>query len=151
MKKHYLFYGSERYTQAIMRPIDAAIKARGEEVAWFFGGPGAEDLEPDDKLLTNVDAVKAWNPIAVITPNNLVPHFFPGVKVQTFHGFDAGKPRHIYIRGLFDIYCTTGPHDTRAFEGLAKQLQHFSVVETGWPKLDGFFQSLPADLLPVRE
>ena len=25
-----------------------------------------------------------------------------------FHGFDAGKPRHIYIRGFFDLYCTTG-------------------------------------------
>jgi len=111
MPKHYLFYGSERYTQAIIRPIEAAIRARGDEVAWFFGGPGAEDLTPQDKLLTTVEAVKAWNPIAVITPNNLVPHFFPGVKVQTFHGFDAGKPRHIYIRGLFDLYCTTGPRD----------------------------------------
>jgi CDP-glycerol glycerophosphotransferase (TagB/SpsB family) len=151
MKKHYLFYGSERYTQAIMRPIDAAIKARGEEVAWFFGGPGAEDLSPEDKLLTSVEAVKAWNPIAVITPNNLVPHFFPGVKVQTFHGFDAGKPRHIYIRGLFDLYCTTGPQDTRAFQALADRMKHFSVVETGWPKLDSFFKELPADLPPVRE
>ncbi len=151
MKKHYLFYGSERYTLAIMRPIDAAIKARGDEVAWFLGGPGAEDLGPHDTLLTSVEAVKAWNPIAVITPNNLVPHFFPGVKVQTFHGFDAGKPRHIYIRGLFDLYCTTGPQDTRAFEALAQKLRYFSVVETGWPKLDGFFQHLPAELPPVRD
>lgn len=151
MKRHYLFYGSERYTMAIMRPIDIAIKARGDEVAWFFGGPGAEDLGPDDKLLTTVDAVKAWNPIAVITPNNLVPHFFPGVKVQTFHGFDAGKPRHIYIRGLFDLYCTTGPQDTRAFQALANRMKHFSVVETGWPKLDSFFKELPAEFPPLRE
>lgn len=151
MPKHYLFYGSERYTQAIIRPIEAAIRARGDEVAWFFGGPGAEDLSPDDKLLTSVEAVKAWNPIAVITPNNLVPHFFPGVKVQTFHGFDAGKPRHIYIRGLFDLYCTTGPRDTRQFEALAEKLGYFSVVETGWPKLDAFFQSLGEQVPPVKE
>lgn len=151
MPKHYLFYGSERYTQAIIRPIEAAIRARGDEVAWFFGGPGAEDLSPDDKLLTSVEAVKAWNPIAVITPNNLVPHFFPGVKVQTFHGFDAGKPRHIYIRGLFDLYCTTGPRDTRQFEALAQKLGYFSVVETGWPKLDAFFQSLGEQVPPVKE
>jgi CDP-glycerol glycerophosphotransferase (TagB/SpsB family) len=151
MQKKFLFYGSERYTLAIMRPIEVAIKARGDQVAWFFGGPGAEDLSASDKLLTTVAAVKEWNPIAVITPNNLVPHFFPGVKVQTFHGFDAGKPRHIYIRGLFDLYCTTGPKDTDAFQQLAQKLGYFSVVETGWPKLDGFFQSLPKELPPVQQ
>lgn len=150
MSKHYLFYGSERYTQAIMRPIDAAIKARGDKVAWFFGGPGAEDLNADDLVLNSVAEAKAWNPIAVITPNNLVPHFLPGVKVQTFHGFDAGKPRHIYIRGLFDLYCTTGPQDTQAFQKLADKLQYFSVIETGWPKLDEFFKNLPAQLPPVK-
>lgn len=150
MKKHYLFYGSERYTQAIMRPIDAAIKARGDDVAWFFNGPGAEDLHRDDIILSSVDEVKVWNPIAVITPNNMVPHFFPGVKVQTFHGFDAGKPRHIYIRGFFDLYCTTGPKDTEQFVALANKLQHFSVIETGWPKLDYFFSQLPESIPPVK-
>lgn len=150
MSKHYLFYGSERYTQAIMRPIDVAIKARGDKVAWFFNGPGAEDLQDGDQLLSSIDDVIRWNPMAVITPNNMVPHFFPGVKVQTFHGFDAGKPRHIYIRGFFDLYCTTGPADTRQFEALADKLGHFSVVETGWPKLDNFFTQQPVQLPPVQ-
>lgn len=150
MNKHYLFYASERYTQAIMRPIDAAIKARGDKVAWFFNGPGAEDLQADDLIFTTVDQVMKWKPIAVITPNNMVPHFFPGVKVQTFHGFDAGKPRHIYIRGFFDLYCTTGPADTNQFVTLANKLQHFHVVETGWPKLDYFFSQLPGQLPPVH-
>lgn len=134
-----------------MRPIDAAIKARGDKVAWFFNGPGAEDLNSDDIVLTSVDAVNAWNPIAVITPNNMVPHFFPGVKVQTFHGFDAGKPRHIYIRGFFDLYCTTGPNDTQQFVALAKKMQHFHVEETGWPKLDYFFTQLPEQLPSVKK
>lgn len=150
MPKHYLFYGSERYTQAIMRPIEEAINARGDKVAWFFGGPGAEDLQADDKLLRSVEEVFAWNPIAVITPNNLVPHFFPGIKVQTFHGFDAGKPRHIYIRGLFDLYCTTGPKDTAAFQKLADKLKYFSVVETGWPKLDEFMRATAGEIPPVK-
>lgn len=141
MSKHYLFYGSERYTLAIMRAVQTAIRSRGDEVAWFFGGPGAEDLEEGETLLDTVDAVKKWNPVAVITPNNLVPHFFPGVKVQTFHGFDAGKPRHIYIRGLFDLYCTTGPQDTAQFQALADKQKFFRVKETGWPKLDNFFKS----------
>lgn len=141
MPKHYLLYGSERYALAILRPIQVAIRARGDETAWFFDGPGAEDLDTDEKLLT-VEQVRAWNPHAVITSSNAVPHFFPGVKVETFHGFDAGKPRHIYIRGFFDLYCTTGPRDTAAFTALSKQFGHFAVAETGFPKIDPFMARL---------
>ena len=80
-----------------------------------------------------------------------MPHFFPGVKVETFHGFDAGKPRHIYIRGFFDLYCTTGPRDTAQFKAIADKVGHFSVVETGWPKIDPFMQEIAGDLPPVRQ
>lgn len=149
MPRHYLLYGSERYALAILRPVQAAIRARGDEAAWFFDGPGAEDLAEDETLLT-VAQVRAWNPYAVITSSNAVPHFFPGVKVETFHGFDAGKPRHIYIRGFFDLYCTTGPRDTAAFSALAKEQGHFSVVETGFPKIDPFMSQLRDAPDPVR-
>lgn len=147
--RHYLLYGSERYALAILRPVQAAIRARGDEAAWFFDGPGAEDLVAGERLL-DVAGVRAWNPRAVITPSNAVPHFFPGVKVETFHGFDAGKPRHIYIRGFFDLYCTTGPRDTVQFQALAEKLGHFTVTETGWPKLDPFMQRIAGPLPPVH-
>jgi len=150
MAKHYLLYGSERYALAILRPLQDAIRARGGEAAWFFDGPGAEDLRPDEKLLTTTEEVRRWNAITVITGSNAVPHFFPGVKVETFHGFDAGKPRHIYIRGFFDLYCTTGPNDTRAFSEIAERVGHFKVVETGWPKIDPFMKDIAGGLPPVR-
>lgn len=149
MPKHYLLYGSERYALAILRPIQAAIRARGDEAAWFFDGPGAEDLHADERLLT-VAEVRAWKPLAVITSSNAVPHFFPGVKVETFHGFDAGKPRHIYVRGFFDLYCTTGPRDTAQFQAIADKVGHFSVIETGFPKVDPFMRELGGALPPVR-
>ena len=149
-RKHYLLYGSERYALAILRPVQAAIRARGDEAAWFFDGPGAQDLRADERLLS-VKQVRAWRPLAVITPSNAVPHFFPGVKVETFHGFDAGKPRHIYIRGFFDLYCTTGPRDTAQFRAIADRLGHFSVTETGWPKLDPFMRDIAGPLPPVRQ
>ncbi len=149
MPQHYLLYGSERYALAILRPVQAAICARGDEAAWFFDGPGAVDLHPDERLLSAAE-VRAWRPRAVVTPSNAVPHFFPGVKVETFHGFDAGKPRHIYVRGFFDLYCTTGPRDTAKFQALADQLGHFSVIETGFPKLDPFAAELNGNPPPVR-
>jgi CDP-glycerol glycerophosphotransferase (TagB/SpsB family) len=92
--------------------------------------------------------VRDYAPIAVLTSSNAVPHFFPGVKVEVFHGFDAGKPRHIYIRGFFDLYCTTGDGDTRAFKAIAKKMKHFAVRETGWPKLDPFMSEHGHDVLP---
>ena len=32
MSKHYLLYGSERYALAILRPLQDAIRARGDEI-----------------------------------------------------------------------------------------------------------------------
>ncbi len=150
LKKHYLLYGSERYALAILRPVQDAIRARGDEAAWFFDGPGAEDLVEGERLLT-VQEVRRWNPIAVITPEQSSAAFFPGVKVETFHGFNAGKPRHIYIRGFFDLYCTTGPARHRAIQAMPKKLGHFTVTETGWPKLDPFMKEIAGPLPPVRK
>jgi len=150
--RHYLLYGSERYALAILRPLQTAIRARGDEAAWFFDGPGSEELRSDERLLRTTAEVRAFAPIAVLTSSNAVPHFFPGVKTEVFHGFDAGKPRHIYVRGFFDLYCTTGPRDTEAFEAKARELGHFSVHQTGWPKLDPFMRGHAADTpAPVRE
>jgi len=153
--KKYLLYGSERYALAILRPLQDAIRRRGGEAAWFFDGPGAADLVEGERLL-DVRGVRDWKPDAVLTPGNHLPHFFPGVKVEVFHGFDAGKPRHIYIRGFFDLYCTTGPRDTTQFQAPADKLGHFSVAETGWPKLDPLFKrdamrEIAGPLPPVRE
>ncbi len=153
--KKYLLYGSERYALAILRPLQDAIRRRGGEAAWFFDGPGAADLVEGERLL-DVQGVRDWKPDAVLTPGNHLPHFFPGVKVEVFHGFDAGKPRHIYIRGFFDLYCTTGPRDTAQFQALADKLGHFSVAQTGWPKLDPMFKrdalrEIAGPLPPVRD
>jgi CDP-glycerol glycerophosphotransferase (TagB/SpsB family) len=140
LSKHYLLYGSERYALAILRPLQEAIRARGDRASWFFDGPGHEELRADETYLGTTQEVRDYDPIAVLTSSNAVPHFFPGVKVEVFHGFDAGKPRHIYIRGFFDLYCTTGAGDTRAFQSIARKMKHFAVRETGWPKLDPFMR-----------
>ena len=60
--KHYLLYGSERYALAILRPLQAAIRARGDEAAWFFDGPGGEELQPGETLLRSTDAVRDFAP-----------------------------------------------------------------------------------------
>jgi len=129
-----------------MRPLQNAIWRRGGDCAWFFDNPdtGASHLLAGEKLLKTVDEVKVYNPAAVFVPGNVVPDFFPGIKVGIFHGLatdDTGKKGHYRIRGFFDLYCTRGSEETANFQGLAKRYGHFRVVETGWPKLDPLFSN----------
>ena len=140
----HLFYVSQLYSLSILRPIQAAARNRGDECAWFFDPPldGTRFLESNELHLKSVVEVLAWVPDAVYVPGNIVPDFFPGVKVQVFHGLatdETGKKGHYRIRGFFDLYCTRNPDETEKFEELARKHGHFRVAETGWPKLDPLF------------
>lgn len=140
--RNYLLMGHQPYAVPILRPLQERIRARGGHCAWFFHGRGAESLHPSETLLPDAAAVMAFRPDAVVTPGNWVPYFFPGVKVEIFHGFGvAGKDNNYSVRGMFDLYCTHGSSNTPQFQALAGKLGHFAVAETGWPKLDPLFDS----------
>ena len=143
--KRYLFFISQLYSFAIVRPLQEAIWNRGDEAAWFWESTAklADYLLPNEKRLHTVDEVNAYNPCAVFVPGNVVPDFFPGIKVEIFHGFNAHKRNsrkgHFRIRSFFDLYCTQGPDTTEPFQKLAQKHKFFKVVETGWPKMDPLF------------
>ncbi len=139
--RRYLFFACHNYCFSILRPLQDAIRARGDEVSWFILGDriNPQYLTDDEQRCLTVDEVMAYQPLAVFTPNNVVPHFFPGIKVQVFHGFNARKRSdddHFGLRGFFDLYCTHGPCTTEVFQQLAEKKGYFKVVETGWPKVD---------------
>jgi len=141
----YLFFVSELYALAILRPLQAAIRSRGEEAAWFLERESlAGHLREDERRLASVRAAIDWHPDAVFVPGNWVPDFFPGLKVEVFHGFSVGKRSesrgHFRVRGSFDLYCTQGPDTTGPFQELQRQLGFFRVEQTGWSKLDPLFQ-----------
>ena len=142
--RRYLLFASELYSLPILRPLVAEIRARGDEAAWFVATPLVPYLRADEPRLVDVHAVRRFAPEAIFSANNWVPHFFPGAKVQLFHGFNVEKRApergHFRIRSLYDLYCTQGPATTAPFRELAARLRHFAVVETGWPKLDPLFR-----------
>jgi hypothetical protein len=139
--KRYLFFANLPYARPILRPLQAAIRARGGEARWFFHGDGAQYLGPDEPRLATARDVLAYAPEVVIVPGNWVPHFFPGVKVQVFHGFGTlGKKNAHKVRGLFDLYCTHGESNTPQMQQQQRRAPHFIVHETGWPKLDPLFR-----------
>ncbi len=135
----YLFYVTLSYSFSILRPIAEEVVKRSGQVAWFIpkGSEAENFLESNDQRLKTVEQVIQFQPDAVLAPGNYIPDFFPGVKVQVFHGFDSGKKNKFNVRGFFDLYCTQGPNITEAFNNL--QDGTFEVAETGWSKLDALF------------
>lgn len=145
--KRYLFYISQNYSYAILRPLQKVILARGDQAAWFLEGGDVDAgfLASDERQLMSIKEVNSFNPVAVFYPANIAPTFLPGINVAIFHGFDAGKVDkrgnndHFKIRNCFDLYCTQGPSTTEPFLTLAKQHNHFKVTETGWCALDRLY------------
>ncbi|GGI81204.1 CDP-glycerol--glycerophosphate glycerophosphotransferase [Shewanella gelidii] len=139
----YLFYVTLSYSFSVLRPLEKVIKKRGGEVAWFI--PNGSEAEPflqdSDLRLQTVGQVKAFDAHATLAPGNFIPDFFPGIKVQVFHGFDSGKKGKFNIRGFFDLYCTQGPNITQGFSAINDGT--CEVVETGWAKLDPLFTLHP--------
>ncbi len=144
MKKNYLLFVTLPYAYSIMRPLEAEIRRRGDNAAWFIEQGCPDALEKDEIRLRSVREVMEFNPMAVFAPGNYIPDFFPGVKVALFHGYAIQKrieaiDDHFTIRGWFDIYCTQGPSSTPYFKQLEKKYGFFRVYETGWPKADTYF------------
>ncbi len=153
--RKYLFYISELYGFSIVRPIQRLIRARGDEVAWFFENSRklSSFLKPGERFIEKVEKVKCYNPCAVLAPGNVVPDFFPGIKVQLFHGLATdltGKKGHYKIRGFFDLYCTRSNEETLIFKELGLKHPHYEVVETGWPKMDPLFLKGESDILKYK-
>ena len=101
--RHYLLYITQNYSFAVLRPLQKAIQARGDTVAWFLFGKdiNADYLRDDEICLSDIKQVKDYSPCAVFVTGNVVPDFFPGIKVTVFHGFDArqrANDDHFFIR-----------------------------------------------------
>lgn len=147
MGKRYLFYVAHSYAYAILFPIEEEIARRGGESAWFVEEGCPTEVLGSRRQITDFDEVERYNPIAVFAPGNYIPDFFPGVKVEVFHGYPINKRAdrhddHFTIRGWFDLYCTQGPSSTVTFEELAHQLGTFRVRETGWAKTDSYIRAM---------
>lgn len=149
-----LLLGTERYALPILRPLAAALERRDEPARWCVPDALAPMLRASEQRVAGVRGVSAFDPELVLCATNEVPPFFPGLKVQLFHGFSVDKRSrergHFRVRGLFDLYCTQGPDTTAPFEALAAKLGHFRVAETGWPKLDPLFRDGNGALADLR-
>ena len=138
----YLFFVTKPYSFSILEPIDKYInESNNGETAWFTAST-ALDIIPNGKLLKTSEEVMSYNPDAVLVPGNIVPSYWPGIKVQIFHGIDDEVKGFYDITGQFDLYCTHSRKSTKRFKQLAQKYKYFTVKETGWSKLDPLFTEL---------
>jgi len=148
--KRFLFFVSQNYSYAILRPLQEQILSRGDQVRWFLYGDEVnyDYLSSEEIRLSSITDVIDYQPQVSLVPGNFIPSFIPGLKVGIFHGFNVGKVNrrgksdHFNIRGCFDLYCTQGPNTTMRFKELAKIHRYFSIAETGWSAMDPLFKSV---------
>ncbi|MCH7762356.1 MAG: CDP-glycerol glycerophosphotransferase family protein [Candidatus Marinimicrobia bacterium] len=137
----YLFFVTKPYSFSILEPIQQLIiESNCGVVKWFSASSARNYSCPGDQLKSDEEVLN-YHPDAVLVPGNIVPHFWPGLKVQIFHGLDEEVKGFYNITGFFNLYCTTGPVMTEKFLKIAKQKKHFLVRETGWPKLDPVYSN----------
>lgn len=131
-----LFFVTKSYSISIIKPIeDFCINKTNIKTAWFLLS-NIKKANISSRVLKSTRQVEEFSPDAIIVPGNIVPDFWPGLKVQIFHGLCEEKKGHYDITGFFDLYCTPGFHITDNFMKLQKKHNTFVVRETGWPKLD---------------
>lgn len=136
-----LLFCQNPYAFGILEPLGRELKSRGDEILWFAPEklivqfPFGNDYKKSSSIK---DCIK-FNADAIFVPGNEVPHYLRGVKTQIFHGFAGEKKGHFRIRHYFDLYLTQGPWFTSRFKTLASKFTNFTVIETGWSKLDTLY------------
>ena len=131
------------YSFGILEPVMQVLKEKNYEFIWFVRTAILEKFPyQDERFTSKIEDLVHFNSDAIFVPGNEVPHYLRGVKTQVFHGLAGEKKGHFRIRNYFDLYLTQGPYFTRWFSKAANKHKDFSVVETGWPKLDIYGKEL---------
>ena len=131
------------YSFGILEPVMQVLKEKKYEYIWFVRTTILEKFPYQDQRCTSkIEDLVRFNSDAIFVPGNEVPHYLRGVKTQVFHGLAGEKKSHFRIRSYFDLYLTQGPYFTRWFSKAASKHKDFSVVETGWSKLDVYGNEL---------
>ena len=134
-----LFYVSKLYSLPVIQPLVEEAIRRNIDFAIFASSKVEKNLPgslSNAKIFRDLQEAISFSAEYVLCPGNFVDFRLPGVKVELFHGIGIEKPSHFKIRHFFDVYLTSGPAVTQRFLKIQEKHRYFSVVETGWPKID---------------
>ncbi|MFD0797002.1 CDP-glycerol glycerophosphotransferase family protein [Maribacter chungangensis] len=135
----FILFCQNAYAFGIMASIRDEIISRGDDYLWYVAQKLIQKFPfPEEPHTASILDAHLFKSDIIFVPGNEVPYYLRGVKVQIFHGLAGEKKGHFRIRHYFDLYLTQGPYFTNRFNELKAKYKNFEVVQTGWPKLDGY-------------
>jgi CDP-ribitol ribitolphosphotransferase / teichoic acid ribitol-phosphate polymerase len=135
-----ILFCSYPYAFSILQPLAEECQRRDWEILWYLPVSHLDAFPyKEENHCCSISELKKFSADIIFVPGNIVPWYLRGLKVQVFHGLAGEKKGHFRIRDYFDLYLTQGPYFTRNFNRLAESHRNFSVIETGWSKLDKLF------------
>ena len=143
VKLKILFYCAKPYSLAVTQSLRELARDGETYQSLCFISKKLVPLLANETVTTEPADAVAFNPDIVFCPGNYVHDSIGGIKVQLFHGLGFEKKGHFRIRGFFQVYCTPGPLITERFRKLETRHKTFVVIETGWPKTDLLFRTMP--------
>jgi CDP-ribitol ribitolphosphotransferase / teichoic acid ribitol-phosphate polymerase len=136
----FILFCNLPYAFAILKPLEEEIKSRDFDCLWYVPKNIVTKFPyKQSDFTSSIKELQAYQSDVIFVPGNEVPYFLRGIKVQIFHGLAGEKKGHFRIRDYFDLYLTQGPYFTNKFKELATKHENFTVMETGWCKLDELF------------
>ena len=135
----FILFCQNAYAFGIMASIRDEIVNRGDDYIWFISEKLTQKFPfKEEQHTSSILSLQLFKSDVIFVPGNEVPYYLRGVKVQIFHGLAGEKKGHFRIRHYFDLYLTQGPYFTQRFNQLKEKHRNFEVMQTGWPKLDGY-------------
>ncbi len=129
------------YSFSILKPLEDELKKRDYQYIWYIPNKILNSFKYKNSPYTsNIQELENFHADMIFVPGNDVPWYLRGVKIQIFHGLAGEKKGHFRIRDYFDLYLTQGPYFTSKFQQLSNKHKNFTVIETGWCKLDNLYK-----------
>ncbi len=132
----------------ILKPLADELAKQKDKYIWYIA-PRLFDKFPYKNMM-HTNSIKYLNEFradVIFTPEEIVPYWLHGVKVHIFNSLVEDESRYKEMINYFDLYLTPGPKFTKIFENLAQKDKSFSVIETGWTKLDNLFNIANDDII----
>jgi len=135
-----ILFCKKRQSFEILKPLADEVDKRKFEYIWYIDPKLFTEFPYKRMMHTNsLEYLSEFSPDVIFTPETIVPYWLMGLKVHLFNSLIFDEEKFSKMLDYFDLYLTPGPKFTTHFEKLAEKYKTFSVIETGWPKLDTLF------------
>jgi len=132
----------------ILKPLADKLVEQEDKYIWYIA-PKLFDIFPYKNMMhtNSLKYLDEFKADVIFTPEEIVPYWLHGLKIHIFNSLIEDEDRYKEMINYFDLYLTPGPKFTKIFENLAQKDKSFSVIETGWVKLDNLFSIANDDII----